>query len=133
MISIATLPPGAKESHRHSTIQVLQSAEEPHTEGVLQSGTTCYKVLRSATKCQGAVHRLSIAYKELQSTAKCQADGKSGVTMMEGKTVAAGDQKGGGGTRHGAGVANMCNTTWGKNTGGAFGWIGGQNQIGSLI
>ena len=53
--------------HRQST---KQSAEEPHTEGVLQSGTTCYKVLRSATKCQGAVHRLSIAYKELQSTAK---------------------------------------------------------------
>ena len=79
--------------HRQST---KQSAEEPHTEGVLQSGTTCYKVLRSATKCQGAVHRLSIAYKELQSTAKCQADGKSGVTMMEGKTVAAGDHGGGG-------------------------------------
>ena len=75
------LPPGAKESQRHSTIKVLQSAQEPHTEGVLQSPTMCYKVLRSTTKCQGAVHRLSIAYKELQSTAKCQADGKSGVTM----------------------------------------------------
>ena len=44
--------------------------------------------------------------------------------MMEGKTVAAGD--------HGGGEANMCNTTSGKNTGGGLGWMGGQNQIGSL-
>ena len=42
------LPPGAKESHRHSTIQVLQSAEEPHREGVLQSATKFYGVLQSA-------------------------------------------------------------------------------------
>ena len=74
------LPPGAKESQRHSTIKVLQSAQEPHTEGVLQSPTMCYKVLRSTTKCQGAVHRLSEYC--IQSTTKCQADGNSGVTMM---------------------------------------------------
>ena len=64
------LPSGAKESHRHSAMRAIQSAEEPHIEGVLKSTTTCYKVLRSTTKCQRAVHRLSIAYKELQSTAK---------------------------------------------------------------
>ena len=34
------LPPGAKESHRHSAMRAIQSAEEPHTEGVSQSATT---------------------------------------------------------------------------------------------
>ena len=42
------LPLGAKESQRHSTIKVLQSSEEPHTEGILQSATEFYGVLQSA-------------------------------------------------------------------------------------
>ena len=75
--------------HRQSTRKVKQSAVEPHIEGVLQSATKFYGIL------QGAVQRLSIEYKELQSTAKSQADGKSGVTMMGSKTVAAGDHGGG--------------------------------------